>query len=248
MTYCVGMLTAEGLMMLADTRTNAGIDSISTFRKTTVWHQPGERVVALLSAGNLAVTQAVIGHLQELIASPNTDPSQTILGAPSMFAIARLVGDAVRQVRMLDGPSLDQGAGGFNASFLLGGQIAGRELRLYQVYAEGNFIEASEDTPFFQIGETKYGKPILDRVMNFRMPLVEAVKVGLISMDSTLRSNMSVGLPVDLLLYRRDHPGTWLERRFEEGDPYFEDIRNRWSDALRAAYREIPDLELDFTA
>lgn len=248
MTYCVGMLTAEGLMMLADTRTNAGIDSISTFRKTTVWHQPGERVVALLSAGNLAVTQAVVGHLQELIASPNADPSQTILGAPSMFAIARLVGDAVRQVRMLDGPSLDQGAGGFNASFLLGGQIAGRELRLYQVYAEGNFIEASEDTPFFQIGETKYGKPILDRVMNFRMPLVEAVKVGLISMDSTLRSNMSVGLPVDLLLYRRDHPGTWLERRFEEGDPYFEDIRNRWSDALRAAYREIPDLELDFTA
>lgn len=242
------MLTAEGLMMLADTRTNAGIDSISTFRKTTVWHQPGERVVALLSAGNLAVTQAVVGHLQELIASPNADPSQTILGAPSMFAIARLVGDAVRQVRMLDGPSLDQGAGGFNASFLLGGQIAGRELRLYQVYAEGNFIEASEDTPFFQIGETKYGKPILDRVMNFRMPLVEAVKVGLISMDSTLRSNMSVGLPVDLLLYRRDHPGTWLERRFEEGDPYFEDIRNRWSDALRAAYREIPDLELDFTA
>ncbi len=248
MTYCVGMLTAEGLMMLADTRTNAGIDSISTFRKTTVWHQPGERVVALLSAGNLAVTQAVIGHLQELIASPNADPSQTILGAPSMFAIARLVGDAVRQGRMLDGPSLDQGAGGFNASFLLGGQIAGRELRLYQVYAEGNFIEASEDTPFFQIGETKYGKPILDRVMNFSMPLVEAVKVGLISMDSTLRSNMSVGLPVDLLLYRRDHPGAWLERRFEEGDPYFEDIRNRWSDALRAAYREIPDLELDFTA
>ena len=248
MTYCVGMLTAEGLMMLAETRTNAGIDSISTFRKTTVWHQPGERVVALLSAGNLAVTQAVVGHLQELIASPNADPSQTILGAPSMFAIARLVGDAVRQVRMLDGPSLDQGAGGFNASFLLGGQIAGRELRLYQVYAEGNFIEASEDTPFFQIGETKYGKPILDRVMNFRMPLVEAVKVGLISMDSTLRSNMSVGLPVDLLLYRRDHPGTWQERRFEEGDPYFEDIRNRWSDALRAAYREIPDLELDFTA
>ncbi|MDF1733730.1 MAG: hypothetical protein P1U37_00505 [Minwuia sp.] len=247
MTYCVGMLTAEGLMMLADTRTNAGIDSISTFRKTTVWHQPGERLVTLLSAGNLAVTQAVVGHLQELIASPNTDPSQTILGAPSMFAIARLVGDAVRQVRMLDGPSLDQGAGGFNASFLLGGQIAGRELRLYQVYAEGNFIEASEDTPFFQIGETKYGKPILDRVMNFSMPLVEAVKVGLISMDSTLRSNMSVGLPVDLLLYRRDHPGTWLERRFEEGDPYFEDIRNRWSDALRAAYREIPDLELDFT-
>ncbi|MDF1733175.1 MAG: hypothetical protein P1U49_16855 [Minwuia sp.] len=248
MTYCVGMLTAEGLMMLADTRTNAGIDSISTFRKTTVWHRPGERLVTLLSAGNLAVTQAVVGHLQELIASPNADPSQTILGAPSMFSIARLVGDAVRQVRMLDGPSLDQGAGGFNASFLLGGQIAGRELRLYQVYAEGNFIEASEDTPFFQIGETKYGKPILDRVMNFRMPLVEAVKVGLISMDSTLRSNMSVGLPVDLLLYRRDHPGTWLERRFEEGDPYFEDIRNRWSDALRAAYREIPDLELDFSA
>ncbi len=248
MTYCVGMLTAEGLMMLADTRTNAGIDSISTFRKTTVWHRPGERFVTLLSAGNLAVTQAVIGHLQELIASPNADPAQTILGAPSMFAIARLVGDAVRQVRALDGPSLDQGAGGFNASFLLGGQIAGRELRLYQVYAEGNFIEASEDTPFFQIGETKYGKPILDRVMNFQMPLVEAVKVGLISMDSTLRSNMSVGLPVDLVLYRRNRPGTWLERRFEEGDPYFEDIRDRWSDALRAAYREIPDLDLDFPA
>jgi len=246
-TYCVGMLTAEGLVMLADTRTNAGIDHISIFRKNTVWHRPGERMVSLLSAGNLAVTQAVVGHLQEMMTNPDVDPALTILGAPSMFAIARIVGDAIRQVRELDGPSLDQGGGGFNASFLLGGQIAGRELRLYQVYSEGNFIEATEDTPFFQIGETKYGKPILDRVMNFRMPLVEAVKVGLISMDSTLRSNMSVGLPVDLLLYRRDQPGTWLERRFEEGDPYFEDIRNRWSDALRAAYREIPDLDLDFT-
>jgi len=238
------MLTSEGLMMLADTRTNAGIDHISTFRKLTVWHNPGERLVCLMSAGNLAVTQAVVGHLQEMMASPDADTSRTILGAPSMFAIARIIGDAVREVRRVDGPSLDQGAGGFNASFLLGGQIAGRELRLYQVYAEGNFIEATEDTPFFQIGETKYGKPILDRVMHFGMPLVEAVKVGLISMDSTLRSNMSVGLPVDLLVYRRDQPGIWLERRFEEGDPYFEDIRNRWSDALRESYRMIPDLDL----
>lgn len=241
MTYCVGMLTAEGLMMLADTRTNAGIDSISTFRKTTVWHRPGERLVTLLSAGNLAVTQAVIGHLQELIASPNTDPAQTILGAPSMFAIARLVGDAVRQVRMLDGPSLDQGAGGFNASFLLGGQIAGRELRLYQVYAEGNFIEASEDTPFFQIGETKYGRPIIIRGYDRTMSLEDAVKLLMVSFDSTLKANLSVGLPLDLQVIERDVFEPKHEHRVNHDDPYFQAISSSWGDALKNAFHSLPD-------
>lgn len=244
LTYCVGMLTAEGLVMLADTRTNAGIDHIATFSKLKVWRTPGERLVALASAGNLAVTQAVVGQLIERVEDPAVDRTRTILGAPSMFAIARLVGDAVREVRRVDGPSLEQGAFGFHASFLLGGQIAGRKLRLYQIYAEGNFIEATEDTPFFQIGETKYGKPILDRVMSFGTPLADAIKVGLISMDSTLRSNMSVGLPIDLMTCRRDDPGNGVTHRIEENDPYFEDIRARWSNALRGAYQALPDLEL----
>lgn len=244
MTYCVGMLTAEGLVLLADTRTNAGIDHIATFSKLKVWQNPGERVVALASAGNLAVTQAVVGQLMERIEDPAIDRAETVLGAPSMFAVARIVGDAVREVRRVDGPSLEQGAHGFHASFLLGGQIAGRKLRLYQIYAEGNFIEATEDTPFFQIGETKYGKPILDRVMSFGMPIRNAVKVALISMDSTLRSNMSVGLPIDLMICRRDDPGNYVVHRIGENDAYFEDIRARWSDALRGAYKELPDLKL----
>ncbi|MEC9347633.1 MAG: peptidase [Pseudomonadota bacterium] len=245
MTYCVGMLTAEGLVMVADTRTNAGIDHIATFRKLKIWSNPGERVVALMSAGNLAVTQAVVGQLMEKMEDPSTDPADTILGAPSMFSIARLIGEAVREVRRVDGPSLEQGSFGFNASFLLGGQIAGRKLRLYHIYSEGNFIESTEDTPYFQIGETKYGKPILDRVINFGTPVKDAVKVGLISMDSTLRSNMSVGLPIDIMVYRRDVPGTYVERRVDEHDPWFEDVRNRWSDALRSAYRAIPDLDIE---
>ena len=245
MTYCVGTLTAEGLVMLADTRTNAGIDHISTFRKLKIWKRPGERLVALMSAGNLAVTQAVVGLLEERMEDESVDTEHTILGAPSMFAIARLVGAAIRDVREVDGPSLEQGAHGFNATFLLGGQIAGRKLRLYQIYAEGNFIEATEDTPFFQIGETKYGKPILDRVMNYGVPVKEAAKLCLISMDSTLRSNMSVGLPLDLMVYHRDRPGECIESRIEEGDAYFEDIRHRWSEALRYAYREIADVPLE---
>lgn len=244
MTYCVGALTAEGLVMLADTRTNAGIDHISTFRKLHVWSNPGERTVALVSSGNLAVTQAIIGLLEERMVDPDWDPAFTVRGAPTMFSVARVIGDAIRDVRRVDGPSLDQGALGFQASFLLAGQIAGRSLRLYQVYAEGNFIEASEDTPFFQIGETKYGKPILDRVMNFGMPLSEAVKVSLISMDSTIRSNMSVGMPLDLLVYRRDTAGAFYERRIQEADRDYANIRDSWSDALRTAYQNISDIDL----
>jgi putative proteasome-type protease len=243
-TYCVGALTSEGLVMLADTRTNAGIDHISTFRKLHIWSNPGERTVALVSSGNLAVTQAVIGLLEERMADPNWDRAATVRGASTMFSVARVIGDAIRDVRRVDGPSLDQGALGFQASFLLGGQIAGRSLRLFQVYAEGNFIEATEDTPFFQIGETKYGKPILDRVVNFGMPVSEVAKVSLISMDSTIRSNMSVGMPLDLLVYRRDAAGDFFERRIQETDEDFANIRDSWSDALRAAYRKLADIDL----
>lgn len=230
--------------MLSDTRTNAGIDHISTFKKMFVWTVPGERTVALASSGNLAVTQAITGLLNERMEDPDWNPELTIKGAPSMFSIARLIGETVREVRRIDGPSLDQGALGFQASFLLGGQIAGRNLRLFQIYAEGNFIEASEDTPFFQIGETKYGKPILDRVMNFGMPLDEATKVSLISMDSTLRSNMSVGLPLDLFVYRRDSAGSFAERRIGENDPDYLNIRDGWGDALRQASQNIQNIQL----
>lgn len=244
MTYCVGALTSEGLVMLSDTRTNAGIDNISTFRKLHIWSNPEERTVAMVSSGNLAVTQAVIGLLEERMADPNWDSAQTVRGAPTMFSVARVIGDAIRDVRRVDGPSLDQGALGFQASFLLGGQIAGRSLRLFQIYAEGNFIEATEDTPFFQIGETKYGKPILDRVVNFGMPVSEVAKVSLISMDSTIRSNLSVGMPLDLLVYRRDNAGEFFERRIADTDEDFANIRDSWSDALRMAYQNIADIDL----
>jgi len=245
-TYCVGALTSEGLVMLADTRTNAGIDHISTFRKLHIWNNPGERTVAMLSSGNLAVTQAIVGLLNERIEDPNWDPAYTVRGASSMYSVARVVGDAIREVRRIDGPSLAQGALGFQASFLLGGQIAGRNLRLFHLYAEGNFIEATEDTPFFQIGETKYGRPILDRVMNFQMPMEEATKIALISMDSTLRSNMSVGLPLDLFAYRRDQAGTYAERRINETDQDYVNIRDGWGFALRSACQNINDITMSW--
>ena len=249
MTYCVGIRLNEGLVLLADTRTNAGVDNISTYRKLFTWVTPGERAIAMMCSGNLSITQGVITRLNRAIKqSANDEKAETILNADTMFRVAQIVGETMREMQSRHRSAMEQSGSAADASIVVAGQRQGGEQRLYLVYSAGNFIEAGADTCYYQIGDHKYGKPILDRVMNFRMPLVEAVKVGLISMDSTLRSNLSVGLPVDLLLYRRDHPGTWLERRFEEGDPYFEDIRNRWSDALRAAYREIPDLELDFTA
>jgi putative proteasome-type protease len=238
MTYCIGLDLKDGLVLLADTRTNAGVDNIATFSKTYVFEQPGERVMALLAAGNLALTQSIINLLQEGIETD--DIVETLLGAKSMFRAAQLVGEAVRRIYRIDGPAMQAQNVSFDVSFLLGGQIRGGNPRLFQVYAAGNFIEATADTPFLQIGEHKYGKPILDRAARYDTDLYDGVKLALISMDSTLRSNLTVGPPVDLLVYRRDAFKFELKRRITEDDPYFRMIRERWSEALREAYLAIP--------
>jgi putative proteasome-type protease len=238
MTYCVGLDLKDGLVLLSDTRTNAGVDHISTFSKMHVVEVPGERVITLLSAGNLAVTQAVVNLLNEGI--ERAAGLETLANVPSMFRAARLVGDAIRHVYVKDGEAMQAQNVSFDVSMLLGGQIKGRNMRLFELYSAGNFIEATRDTPFLQIGEHKYGKPILDRVVHADMALEDGVKVVLISMDSTLRSNLGVGLPVDLLVYRRDSLQVELRRRLTEEDSYFRLVRDRWSAALREAYQTLP--------
>ncbi len=238
MTYCVGLLLDAGLVLLSDTRTNAGVDNISVFGKTFIEQVPGERVMALLTAGNLAVTQAVWNRLQEGVTLGGQ--TQTLQSVPTMFRAAQLVGEAVRQVFDADGPALRAQGIGFDVSIMLGGQIAGAAPRLFLVYAAGNFIEATADTPFLQIGEHKYGKPILDRVLTPATPLADGVTLALISMDSTLRSNLTVGLPIDLTVIRRDSLEVGLRRRIGEDDPYFAFLRQRWSESLREAYQALP--------
>ena len=240
MTYCVGLLVRDGLVMLSDTRTNAGIDNIACFRKLHVFEDSGNRVLALATSGNLSVTQAVLSLLNEGFANPDTGQTEMLAHTETMFQAAQMVGRAVREVYRTDGPTLEQQGNRFEASFLLGGQIKDRRLRLYMVYAAGNFIEATTDTPFLQIGETKYGKPILDRAVGYDTDLYDALKIGLISMDSTMRSNLAVGLPLDVMVLRRDSMKTELNHRIEAGDPYFEDLRHRWSEALKTAHLAIP--------
>lgn len=238
MTYCVGLYLREGLVLLSDTRTNAGVDHISTFGKTHVEEAPGERVIALLSAGNLAITQAVWSRLQEGVEAGGA--THTLRDVPSMFRAAQLVGAAVREVWSTDGAALKAQDVRFDVSLLLGGQIAGGPMRLFLVYAAGNFIEATQDTPFLQIGEHKYGKPILDRALSFDTPMADGVKLVLVSMDSTLRSNLTVGMPIDLTLIRADALRVALRRRVTEEDGYFRFVRERWSASLREAYMQLP--------
>jgi putative proteasome-type protease len=239
MTYCVGLYLADGLVLLSDTRSNAGVDNIATFSKMHVFQTPGERVVALMTAGNLATSQSVVNLLKEGLEGP--DGAQERLDtAPTMFRAAQIVGEAVRTVYRTDAPVLEAQKIPFEISLLLGGQIRGGEHRLYQIYSAGNFIEATPDTPFLQIGEHKYGKPILDRAARYDTELYDGVKLAFVSMDSTIRSNLTVGLPIDLLVYRRDAYKIELKRRITEEDEYFRMIRERWSQALRDAYRAIP--------
>jgi putative proteasome-type protease len=237
-TYCVGLYLDEGLVMLSDTRTNAGVDNISIFSKMQVDEVPGQRIFVMLSSGNLAISQAVWNRLAEGVLLDGF--RQTLRDVPTMFRAAQLVGAAVREVYQTDGQAMAQQGIGFDVALLLGGQIAGDAHRLFLVYAAGNFIEATQDTPFLQIGEHKYGKPILDRVVGFGTPLMDGVKLVLVSMDSTLRSNLTVGLPVDLLVARRDAMATGLRRRIGEEDEYFRGVREGWSQALRDAYRTMP--------
>jgi putative proteasome-type protease len=238
MTYCVALFLKDGLVMLADTRTNAGVDNIATFGKMHHFGQPGERCITLLTAGNLSISQSVATLLQEGVELEGK--VETLQTVPSMFKAAQLVGAAVRHVYELDGEAMLRQGVNFDASFLLGGQIKGRAMRLFQVYAAGNFIEATADTPYLQIGEHKYGKPILDRVVSHTTTVEDGTKLVLISMDSTLRSNLSVGLPIDLALYRRDGLQLALRRRITEDDAYFRSIRDYWSGALRDVYRALP--------
>jgi len=240
MTYCVGMRLASGLVMLSDTRTNAGVDNISTFQKQFVWENPGERVLCLMTAGNLAATQAVTTLLTEGFSSDLTGRTETLWSVPRMFTAAQLVGEAVRRVWRTDGDALRAQGVGFDLSLMLGGQIGEGQLRLYQIYSAGNFIEATEDTPYLQIGEHKYGKPILDRACRYDTPVEDAVKLALVSMDSTLRSNLTVGLPIDLLVARTGAMRVAVRRRLAEDDPYLRLIREQWGSALREAYRAIP--------
>ncbi|CAN0652744.1 proteasome-type protease [Nitratireductor aquimarinus] len=239
MTYCVGLKTHEGLVFMSDTRTNAGVDNISVFRKMHCWQKEDERVLVLLSAGNLATTQAVVSLLEERTKAPD-ERTPSMLETPSMYQAARLVGDTVKEVIRQSAPA-GQSADAFGASFILGGQICGMEPRLFMIYPEGNFIEASADTPFFQIGETKYGKPILVRAFDTAMSFEETVKLLLVSFDSTLRSNLSVAPPIDLLYYERDSFRIGYEKRIEAEDPYMRTISEGWSQALKSAFKSLPD-------
>lgn len=238
MTYCVAMLLDTGLVFLSDSRTSAGVDQISTFRKTHVWHKPGERVLVIQSAGNLAITQAVVSSLREAL--DDADPLRSLFGCKNMFEAAQCVGAALRHVHSQDAQALKEFGLDFNGTFIVGGQIRNEEPRLFSIYSAGNFVEATVDTSYFQIGESKYGKPIIDRVVRRSSSLNEATKAALVSMDSTIRSNLSVGLPLDLVILKRDR----LEARhvsIDEENTYFRGIRKRWSEALREVFAELPE-------
>jgi putative proteasome-type protease len=239
MTYCVAMLLDTGLVFLSDSRTSAGVDHISTFRKTTVLQKPGERVLVIQTAGNLAITQAVTSMLRDQIESDEATVS--LFTSPTLFDAAQCVGEAVREVHRRDSAPLKEFGVEFNASFILGGQIRGEPPRLFSIYSAGNFIEATAETTYFQIGESKYGKPIIDRVLRRSSSLNEAAKCALISMDSTIRSNLSVGLPLDLVMIKRDRYETARHMSVDAENEYFRGIRNRWSEALREAFAELPD-------
>jgi putative proteasome-type protease len=240
MTYCCGILVRDGMVMIADTRTNAGLDNISTFRKLHVFSRPGDRVMAIASAGNLSISQSVLSTLTEGIEDPVTGEIETLMNAPTMFQAAQRIGRAIRHVHQMEGSALRAEDISFDVSFLFGGQIKGGRMRLFMVYSAGNFIECTIDTPYLQIGEHKYGKPVLDRAITYDVDLHDALKVGLVSMDSTMRSNLGVGMPIDVLIVRPDVLDAELNFRIEADEPYFRDLRARWSAALRAAHQSIP--------
>ncbi|RPJ44757.1 MAG: peptidase [Betaproteobacteria bacterium] len=240
MTYCVGVLLEKGMIFASDSRTNAGLDNIAKFCKMTVFERPGDRVIVLLSSGNLAGTQAVISVLNQRCAAG--DGTDSLWTARTMFDVAMLISDAMRDVDHRDAQYLQENPAGFHASFIVGGQINGEPQRLFRIYAEGNFIEAGIDTTYFQTGEAKYGKPIIDRVITRATPLADAAKCVLVSFDSTMRSNLSVGMPIDLICYRRDDLELRMRRRFDDGDPYFQALSREWSEGTRRVFRGLPEL------
>jgi putative proteasome-type protease len=240
MTYCIGVMLDQGIIFASDSRTNAGMDNIAKFCKMTVFERPGDRVIVLLSSGNLAGTQAVIGVLNQRCAAEGGAAS--LWNARTMFDVAILVADAMRDIERRDGLYLEDSEVGFNASFIVGGQISGEPVRLFRIYAEGNFIEAEIATPYFQTGENKYGKPIIDRVITRLTPLSDAIKCVLVSFDLTMRSNLSVGMPIDLICYERDSLQVRWRRRFDDGDAYFAALGHEWSEGTRQVFRQLPEL------
>ena len=241
MTYCIGVMLEGGLIFASDSRTNAGMDNIGKFCKMTVFERRGDRVIVLLSSGSLAGTQAVIGVLNQRCAAGHDVAN--LWNAGTMFEVAMLVSDAMRDLERRDGPFLEASDLKFNASFILGGQIAGEDMRLFRIYAEGNFIEAGTDTNFLQTGEAKYGKPILDLAVTPSATLEDATKCVLVSYDSTMLSNLSVGMPIDLLCYARDSLRVTMKRRFDSGDAYFESLKQQWIAGTRRVFRELPALQ-----
>jgi putative proteasome-type protease len=240
MTYCVGMLVEEGLAMIADTRTNAGVDSISTYRKLHVVDRPGERVLGICTAGNLSVTQTALAMAREGVHLNVGEPAETLESAPTLFRCAQILGHALRSVRLSIAPALEADSLNTSASMLLGGQINGGQMGLFLIYSQGNFIECGPDTPYLQIGELKYGKPILESGLAHDSSLAEAVKLGLISFSTTMRSNVGVGAPFDVLTLRRDY-FSGDQRRLEQDDSYFADLHLRWTQAQAAARRSMPE-------
>jgi putative proteasome-type protease len=238
MTYCVGLLVDTGLVMLSDSRTNAGVDQINTFRKMATFQHAHDRVLVLMSAGNLGITQAVVNLLE---ANDEPEEKTRLLRASNMFNAARVVGDALREIHGRDAEDLRAHGYDFNGTFILAGQIRGEEPRLFHIYSAGNFIESSVDTPYFQIGESKYGKPIIDRVITRSSSLAQAAKCALVSMDATMRSNLTVGPPLDLAIIKRDEFKLSTHISIDLDNEYFKMIRERWGFALQEVFSELPN-------
>ena len=239
MTYCVAMKLESGIIFASDSRTNAGVDHIATFCKMRVYDKPDDRLIVVLSSGNLSMTQGVINILDRHKFAE--EGIETIWNASSMFDVALLAGEALREMMRKDGRALAQSGIEASANLIVGGQIRGEAMRLFHIYPEGNFIETSDETPYFQLGESKYGKPILDRVVTTGTPQKEAAKCVLISFDSTIKSNISVGLPIDLLWYPANSLRIGVQQRIRDGDPYFSMLRQRWGGGLRRVFGELPD-------
>ncbi len=239
MTYCVAMSLDAGMIFASDSRTNAGVDQIARFSKMRVFAREGHRVIVTLSSGNLSITQNALSLLEQRARGGDGGPH--LWNASSMFDVARLIGDVLREVKTRDGPYLQQNNIDSHANFIVGGQVRGEPPRLFEVYSEGNFIEATPDTCYFQIGESKYGKPVIDRVVTRSTGLLEATKCTIVSFDSTMRSNISVGLPIDLVIYQTDALAIKLQRRIDESDPYFQMIHSQWGEGLRRVFAQLPN-------
>jgi putative proteasome-type protease len=239
MTYCIGIKLDAGIVFVSDSRTNAGVDQVRTFRKTHRFERPGERTVVVQTAGNLALSQAVLSLLRTGFQSDA--PGMTLWNARTMFDAATVVGEAVRTVHARDNSAMQHFGLEFNLSLIVGGQIRGERPRLFNVYNVGNFIESTAETPYFQLGEAKYGKPILDRVITASLSLHEGAKCALVSMDSTMKSNLSVGLPLDLVCYKSDSFAVDQHKLIDDQDAYFSSIRSSWGQQLRKVFDELPN-------